>query len=585
MLVATIALKSTVLLHREDHSLIIANLPPLLRLPTELLLQIAEILLEVGECHLSRMSLTCRSLFHPAISVLYNALFFEPVVLSPTSASKWADKPNRPKYISAKNGALVKKLTISFLSFAREWKFISVLQGWESTQAAYSVLNRCRNLRVLHLVEGNIGELYASQISRNGLNFMSGWKPKDSPLSTVTELIISSPVLTFRGEKAAALRFFPSLRILELDWPENSVIHSIDNFSPSVYTDNGVDFRYLILDINALGAHCRYLEKWKLPLWEPAFSNRNVCVALSKLPSLRQLSFDRQWSRTVKPVYHNLEDYAGFRLYLQNHTRISVIDHESMTYLSMKTLLQISQRSAEMILDYLYDRLSSNYVLQLSMTTTDFCIASSRILNQYPVIDQQDFRLPNRINLLLFGNPPPSIIPLPRLFSSLTLSITHLTTFQHWLPNLHEIVASPCLRAVSLQFFHGESLDFPLCTEPPDGSSDSEKRFEMCRWKRPIAAPKGFEAVHHHHQWRYFGSNTANCNHDENLEIYGSAFAMNATWYEWPDDEGELDIMEKYGINMLYAVPFEKYLIELADSAAYVAFHLDVQIINLSETQ
>ena len=38
--------------------------------------------------------------------------------------------------------------------------------------------------------------------------------------------------------------------------------------------------------------------------------------------------------------------------------------------------------------------------------------------------------------------------------------------------------------------------------------------------------------------------------------------------------------MEKYGLDMVYAFPFEKYLIDLADRAAYVAFHLDVQIVN-----
>jgi hypothetical protein len=38
--------------------------------------------------------------------------------------------------------------------------------------------------------------------------------------------------------------------------------------------------------------------------------------------------------------------------------------------------------------------------------------------------------------------------------------------------------------------------------------------------------------------------------------------------------------MEKYGMEMETSSELEKYLIRLADSAAYVAFHLEVQISN-----
>jgi hypothetical protein len=564
-------------------SLIIAQLPPILRLPHEILLQIADVLLQIGECHLSNMSLTCRTLFHPAASVLYNSLSFEVIDTSPMSSLKWTHKPQRLKNVSVDNGVFVKKLTISFVSFAREWKFISIVRGWEPNQVALSVLGKCCGLRVLHLVEADMGESYASYISRKGLHFMKGWKSNHSPFATVTELIISSPLVTFRGEKAETLRLFPSLRILTLDWPEDSVVNSAETFfSPSIYTTRGADYIHLILDIKALGTHCPYLEQWNLPLWEPAFVHPNVCAALSKLPSLRQISFHRQWSQKAPP---DLEDYIGFRLYLQNHTRISVVDHEPMTYLAMKNLSHVSLRSAEIMLDYLYDQLSNYRMLHLRTTAVEFCFANSRIFNQYFVSDQSGFQILKRINLILCGNPPPSIDRLSRLFTSLTLSVTHLTTFHSWLPNLYEFVASPFLRGLSLQFHHGRSLDFPLCHKPSGNTSYTETRFEMCRWKRPIAAPRGFEAINLHHHWRYFGDNTASCNHDENLQIPEFMLTSKCTWYEWPEDEGELDIMEKYGMDMRYAVPFEEYLIHLADRAAYVAFHLDVQIFNIPETQ
>ena len=50
--------------------------------------------------------------------------------------------------------------------------------------------------------------------------------------------------------------------------------------------------------------------------------------------------------------------------------------------------------------------------------------------------------------------------------------------------------------------------------------------------------------------------------------------------YEIPNDEGELHIMEKYGLVMSDARTLEKSFIELADRAVYLAFHLHVQIHN-----
>ena len=545
------------------------DIPPILRLPDELLLRIAEILLQNGESHVSHMSLTCRSLYQPAVSVLYRSfsLIFDGDTISTL------DPPNKPRLpisISSQNGALVRNLIAPSFVIVTLWMYDFLFLKEVIPEIA--ALKKCRSLRHLQLVESKIGLACINSSCFDDKPLFSGpWL--DQPFANVTDLTFVLALPCSQDWKYTVLRFFPSLRTLELKWPTHYLSTSGSN---SV----GGGHRSLVQEIESLAMYCPLLEQWKLPIWNPAFAHRNVCTALSKLPSLRRLVFHRQWQRMNTPDCDNIENYVGFRLYLQNHTRITVVDLEPMLYLSLGDRLQSVHGNAETIVEYLMDRLSHDHMLQLKAKTTDFGTTVSRTLNQYPILEQQEFRTPKLVNLRLIGNTPLSTDRLPRVITSLTFQITHLTSFNHWLPQLYQYVASPFLRSLSLRFHHAIFADFPLYVTPPEDTGET-KRFEMCLWKRPIAAPSGFEAVQYHHQWRYFTTNTKLYNHDESL---GMPFiwidAADNPFYEWPDDEGEIDIMEKYGLDMVYAVPFEKYLVDLADCSAYVAFHLDVQIVN-----
>ena len=548
------------------------NIAPILRLPDELLLRIAEILLENGESHVSHMSLTCRSLYQPAVSVLYSSfsLALDGYTISTLGLP---NKPLLPSSISSQNGALVRNLIAPIFVIVTLWRydFLSLKEIIPEIGA----LKKCRALRDLQLVESNsdMTRITSSCFDDHPL-FNDPWP--DQPFANVTDLNFVLDLPCSQSWNTMLFRFFPSLRTLELKWPAHSRSTSRLEGSNSV----GGGHWSLVQEIESLAMYCPLLEQWKLPIWNPAFAHRNVRTALSKLPSLRRLVFHRQWRRVDKRDHDNIESYVGFRLYLQNHTRITVVDLEPMLRLSLGNRLQSVHMNSETIVDYLLDRLSYDHMLQLKAKTTDFDTTVSRTLNQYAILDQQEFRIPKLINLLLIGNTPLSIDRPPPVITSITFQITHLTSFNHWLPRLYQHVASPFLRSLSLRFHHAIFSDFRLYVTPPEDTGET-KRFEMCLWKRPIAAPSGFEAVQHYHQWKYFTTNTELCNHDENLGLpFIWIDAADNPCYEWPDDEGEIDIMEKYGMDMVYAVPFEKYLMDLADRAAYVAFHLDVQIVN-----
>ena len=548
------------------------NIPPILRLPEELLLRIAEILLEIGESHVSHMSLACRSLYHPAVSVLYRSFS---LALNDSTVSMFGlpDQTRLRSSVSSQNGALVRSLIAPVFVIATLWMYDFLFL--KEFIPEIGALKKCRGLRQLQLVESKIGmtSITLSFFDDQPL-FNEPWL--DQPFANVTDLTFSLALPSSQSWKNTALRFFRSLRTLELKWP----VHSLSTSSFEGLDSVGGGYRSLVQEIESLAIYCPLLEQWKLPIWNPAFAHRNVCTALSKFRSLRRLVFHQQWRRMDNPDHDNIESYVGFRLYLQNHTRITVVDLEPMLCLSLGNRLQSAYGSAETIVEYLLNRLSDGHMLQLKAKTTDFDATVSRTLDLYPTFEHQEFRTLKPINLLLIGNTPLSTDRLPRVITSLTFQITHLTSFSHWLPTLYQHVASPFLRSLSLRFHNAIFGDFPLYVTPPEDTGET-KRFEMCHWKRPIAAPLGFEAIQYHHQWRYFTTNTELCNHDENLGMpFTWIDATDNSCYEWPDDEGEIDIMEKYGMDMAYAVPFEKYLVDLADRAAYVAFHLDVQIVN-----
>ena len=550
------------------------NIPPILRLPDELLLRIAELLRETGESHVAHMSLACRSLYHPAVSVLYSSfsLALDDYTVSTLGLP---NRPHLPSSILSQNGSLVRSLIAPVFVVVTLWMYDFLFL--KKVTPEIGALKNCRALRHLQLVESKVGmtRITSSCFDDQPL-FNNPWL--DQPFANVTDLTFVFALPSSQGWKNTVLRVFPSLRSLELKWPAHNL--STSQLEGPNYVGGG--YQLLVQEIELLVMYCPLLEHWKLPIWNPAFAHRTVCTALSKLPSLRQLVFHRQWGRMDKPNHDNIESYVGFRVYLQNHTRITVVDLEPMLCLLLGNRLQNIHENADTIVDYLLDRLSHGHMLQLKAKIADFDATTSRTLNQYPIIQQEEFRTLKSINLLLVGHTPLSIDRLPRVITSLTFHITQLTSFNYWLPRLYQHVTSPFLRSLSLRFHYAIFSDFPLYITPPEDTGE-KKRFEMCLWKRPIAAPSGFEAVQHHHQWRYFTTNTKLCNHDENLGMpFMSIDAEDDPYYEWPDDQGEIDIMEKYGMDMVYAVPFEKYLIDLADRAAYVAFHLDVQIVNCS---
>src|SRR5438046_5037447 len=96
------------------------EIPPILRLPDELLLRIAELLLKFGESHVSNLSLTCRSLYHPAVSVLYNSFSFALDDYT-ISALGLPDKPHLPSYISSPIAGLVRNLIAPVFVIVALW--------------------------------------------------------------------------------------------------------------------------------------------------------------------------------------------------------------------------------------------------------------------------------------------------------------------------------------------------------------------------------------------------------------------------------------------------------------------------------
>jgi hypothetical protein len=113
-------------------------------------------------------------------------------------------------------------------------------------------------------------------------------------------------------------------------------------------------------------------------------------------------------------------------------------------------------------------------------------------------------------------------------------------------------------------------------------SASGKSTFKLCRWRRPMAAKPEFEAIQHHYRWSYYEHDRWRwvLFHDENLEIDTSMYRSKSEDYEIPNDEGELDIMEKYGLEMSDARTLEKLFIESAHRAVYLVFHLHVQVHN-----
>jgi len=546
----------------------VVSISTLLSLPIELHIRIAEVLLRFDVGHVSRMSRTCRRLYDAAAPVLYRSF----VVYRLPDQYNFSETLPRcvlPDSISPIACGFVNELAISYSTF--------ILQcAYDCYNSVSARIINCCNLRRLHLLESSALDGFHVEPFFAKKNSSRTWRLLQrcfisNPFINVTELSVCSQILCRRGIPCQILPYLPSLHTLDTSLCDVPMLGQKSKYTG--YDDHVV----LYEDISALALHCPEFKVLKLPVWESAFGHSDVRTALSKLANLRQLWFQKQLRLGVRKQYP-IQDYIGFRLQLQQSVGVEVIDLETMTFLSSSALAHFDYGPAEMMLDYICTRLSSNAMVQFSMKIDEYPAESPvSIFHRYSLPDSDRFQMPKRVNLRLIGNTP-LFSQLPHFITSVTFAIDSQTTLLHWLPTLHKHVSSTMLRAMSLEVHCATFKEFSLYVKPPEDIGFKKKLFQFCRWRRPIAGPPGLECIHYHHLWSYFEDYTGHRSHDENLEI--EPRSTSCTWYQWPTDAGELDIMEKYGMEMDSGLQFEKYLIALADSAAYVAFHLDVQISN-----
>jgi hypothetical protein len=520
------------------------------------------------------LSRTCRKLYDSAGSVLYRSF------LTSRLPAQYDFPEALPAYIlpdliSPIACGFVNELAISYSTF--------ILQcAYDRYDSLWTRISNCTNLRRLHFLESSALDGFHVEPFFSAKNASRTWRLLQrcfilNPFLNVTELSVYSQILCRRGIPCQILPYLPSLHTLDASLCDIPLLGQKSGYIG--YEDPAV----LSEDIGALSVYCPDLAILKLPVWASVFRHPEVRSTLSKQANLRQLWFQKQHRHGVKE-HHPIHDYIGFRLYLEQKAGVEVIDSETMTFLSTSNLPHLNNGPTEMMLDYICSRLSPNTMIQLGMKITEYPTNTLvSILSRYGVSDHDGFRVRKRVNLRLCGRSPLSS-QLPKFITSVTFLIEPPASFLHWLPTLRRHVSSPTLRAMSLRFHHATFREFSqLYVRPPYDVGFEKKVFEFCRWRRPIAAPSGFECIHNHHQWSYFGNYRGHCcSQDENLEIESrSARDLGChTWYTWPTDSGELDIMEKYGMEMESSLQLEKYLIRLADSAAYVAFHLEVQISN-----
>ena len=543
----------------------------LLSLPIELHIQIAEILLRSDIRHVSSMSRTCRRLYNAAARVLYRS-FFVYRLPDQCNFSEILPRCVLPEPISPMACGFVNELVISYSTF--------ILQcASDRYNSVWARIVNCGNLRRVHLLESSALDGFHVEQFLAKKNASRTWRLLQrcfisNPFINVTELRVCSQILCRRGIPCQILPYLPSLHTLDTALCDVPMLGLKSRYTG--YDDHTV----LYEDISALALYCPGLEVLKLPVWEPAFGHSDVRTALSKFVNLRQLWFQKQLRLGVRKQYP-IRDYIGFRLQLQQKVGVEVIDLETMTFLSSSALAYLDYSQAEMMLDYIWTRLSSNAMVQFFMKIEEYPAETPvSIFHRYSFPDNDRFQMPKRVNLRLVGNTP-LFSRLPHFITSVTFAIEPQTTLLHWLPMLHKHVSSPTLRAMSLEVHHATFKEFPLYVKPPEDIGFKKKLFQFCWWRRPIAGPPGLECIHYHHNWSYFGDYQGHWSHDENLETEPrSTVFSSCMWYQWPTDSGELDIMEKYGMEMDTGMQFEKHLIALADSAAYVAFHLDVQISN-----
>ena len=562
--------------------------PLILRLPTELLLQIFGLVLSEDLTNLANLARTCRSIYLPAVTVLYNTLSINGLSKSGDWGEQWnnifkeyEEWDRRFKQFSPRNAELVQRVIINYSFTAQEWK---------DDQSICRIFSLCRNVRVLILNSPHTNALFSnrSTIPDKIIQVTKALASTNDLFARVTTLRVSSTTFLFRGPNVAALEAFPSLIELSVGYDvdyDPYVASQWHAWLPIIYQDNGIDYKQLVQDIEAISKYCPRLETWRLPFWEPAFVHRAVRKALAGFRALRTLSFLHQWLLDDQTFIgakrfplQTVEEFIGFRFHLRETLGVEVVYHESCLRLSVGKVFPFQRRTAE-LLDYIYEKLDTPYMLQLIISPATSCTMPVQPLDSVIVVDSTKFRLPKRINLKVIGSKPRFIDPLPSYITSLTFEITNGASWQQWLPALFEIVKSPFLRALRLIFHYEAFVEFSLYSTPPEGIFIFCTTFELCRWRRPIAAKAGFEAVQHHHQWSYYGNDRRRrvLFHDENLEIDTSMYRTRSEDYEIPNGEGDLDFMEKYGLEMLDAGTLEKSFIELA---MYVAFHLHVQIHN-----
>jgi len=541
--------------------------------------------------NLPNLARTCRSFYLPAVTVLYNTLSVNGLLKTGDWGEQWSnifkeydEWGRRFKHFSPRNAELVQRVIINYSFTAQEWK---------DDESICRIFTLCRNMRVLILNSPHTNALFTTgpTIPDKIIQVTKALTSTNDLFATVTTLMVSSTTFLFRGPNVTALESFPSLIELNVGYNvdyDPYVASQWLAWLPAIYQDNGIDYKQLVQDIEAISKYCPRLETWRLPIWEPAFVHREVRKALAGFRSLRTLALVHQWLLDDQTFIgskrfplQTVEEYIGFRFHLREILRIEVVYHEPFLRLSVGNLFPFQRHTAE-LLEYIYEKLYTPYMLQLVISRTTHCTVPFQALDSVIVVDSTKFRLPKRINLKVIGNKPRSLHPLPDYITSLTFEVTNDASWQKWLPSLSELVKSPFLRAMRLTFHHESFVEFSLYSTPPEDTFRGYRTFELCRWRRPIAAKAGFEVIQHHHQWSFWENDRRRkvLFHDENLEIDTSMFRTKSEDYEIPTDEGELDIMEKYGLEMVDAGTLEKSFIELADRAAYVAFHLHVQIHN-----